>query len=181
MSLTATIGTTVEEVLALVDELDEIRVGDRDLRAHSLACAGLAMDAGADDTLVTATLLHDVGRARYLARQAPGVPHEEVGRRFVEDRFGPRAGWLVATHMVARRYLGAVDDDYVAGLPRTARTSLRRQGGPLSSRQVTAFESHEWAADAVALRRWADAALGGDGTAPDHGALADCLRRAWTA
>lgn len=181
MSLTATIGTTVEEVLALVDDLDEIRVGDRDLRTHSLACAGLALDAGADDTLVTATLLHDVGRARYLARQAPGVPHEEVGRRFVEDRFGPRAGWLVAKHVIAKRYLGTVDDAYLAGLPRTARTSLRRQGGPLSPRQVTTFESHEWAGDAVALRRWADAALGGDGTAPDPAALADSMRRAWTA
>ena len=89
MSLTGTIGTTVDEVLALVDELEEISSGGMDLRTHALASGALAIAGGADDTLVAATLLHDIGRARYLARLAPGVPHEEVGRRFVEDRAMP--------------------------------------------------------------------------------------------
>jgi predicted HD phosphohydrolase len=181
MSLTATIGTTVDEVLALVDELDEIRYGGMDLRVHALACGRLALDAGADDTLVAASLLHDVGRARYLTRLAPGVPHEEVGRRFVEDRFGERAGWLVDQHVVARRYLATVDAEYAGGLGRSARSSLRRQGGALSARQVTTFEQHPWAADAVALRRWDDEALTGAGAAPDRRRLAAALTRAWTA
>lgn len=181
MSLTATIGTTVDEVLALVDELDEITYGGMDLRAHALTCAGLAIDADADPTLVAATLLHDIGRARYLARQAPGVPHEEVGRRFVEERFGDRAGWLVAQHVVAKRYLATVDDAYTAGLPRTSRSSLRRQGGTLSARQVARFESSEWAGDAVSLRRWDDAALAGDGAPADLDVLARVLGEAWTA
>ena len=181
MSLTATIGTTVDEVLALVDELEEITYGGMDLRTHAWACAGLAIDAGCDPTLVAATLLHDIGRARYLARQAPGVPHEEVGRRFVEDRFGDRAGWLVGTHVVAKRYLATVDADYTAGLPRTSRSSLRRQGGKLSSKQVTTFEASEWAGDAVALRRFDDAALHGEGTPADPAVLATVLGDAWTA
>ncbi len=117
MSLAATIGTTVEEVLALVDELEEITYGGMDLRTHALTCGALALEAGADDALVTAALLHDVGRARYLAKAAPGVPHEEVGRRFVQERFGDRAAWLVARHEIAGRYLARVDEDYVAGLP----------------------------------------------------------------
>ena len=160
MSLTAAVGTTVDEVLALVDELEEITYGGMDLRTHALACAALAVASGADDTLVAATLLHDVGRARYLARMAPGVPHEEVGRRFVEERFGERAGWLVGQHVVARRYLAAVDDDYAAGLSRSSRSALRRQGGALSPAKVRAFESAPWAADAVALRRWDEGGAG---------------------
>ena len=103
MSVTSTIGTTVDEVLALVDELDELRFGLVDLRTHALRCARLALTADADDALVVAALLHDIGRVRYLAKAAPGVAHEEVGRRFVEDRFGARAGWLVAQHVVAKR------------------------------------------------------------------------------
>lgn len=181
MSLTATIGTTVDEVLALVDELDEITYGGMDLRAHALACAALALDAGADDTLVAATLLHDIGRARYLARSAPGVPHEEVGRRFVEERFGDRAGWLVAQHVLAKRYLATVDPDYVAGLARSSRSSLRRQGGTLSATQVDRFESHAWAGDAVALRRFDDDALRGASGPAAPADLVPVLQRAWTA
>lgn len=181
MTLTATIGTTVDEVLALVDELEEIAYGGMDLRTHALTCAALAIEAGADDTLVAATLLHDIGRARYLARMAPGVPHEEVGRRFVEDRFGDRAGWLVGQHVIAKRYLATVDEDYLTGLPRSSRSSLRRQGGTLSATQVQRFETNPWAGDAVALRRFDDAALRGAGRPADTTELAQVLGRAWTA
>lgn len=181
MSLTATIGTTVDEVLALVDELEEITYGSMDLRTHALTSAALAVEAGADDTLVAATLLHDVGRARYLARMAPGVPHEEVGRRFVAERFGERAAWLVGQHVQAKRYLATVDDGYVAGLPRSARSSLRRQGGTLSAKQVAAFESNPWAGDAVALRRFDDAALRGEGSPATADVVERALSNAWTA
>lgn len=181
MSLTATIGTTVDEVLALVDELDEIVDGGLDLRAQALHGAGLAMASGADDPLVVATLLHDVGRARYLARGAPGVPHEEVGRRFTDARFGERAGWLVAQHEVAGRYLAAVDGDYLASLPRTARTAVRRHGGPLPTRRAAAFASHPWADDVVCLRRWVDDVLRGEGGPADPASLARVLQRAWAA
>lgn len=181
MSLTATIGTTVDEVLALVDELEEVVDCGLDLRTQAMHGAGLAMASGADDQLVAATLLHDVGRVRYLARGAPGVPHEEVGRRFADARFGERAGWLVAQHEVAGRYLAAVDDDYLASLPRAARTALRRQGGPLPARRTAAFTSHPWADDVVCLRRWADDVLRGEGGPADPGSLARTLQRAWTA
>jgi len=181
MALTATIGTTVDEVLALVDELDEIPYGGMDVRTHAWASAGLAIEAGADSTLIAATLLHDIGRARYLARLAPGVPHEEVGRRFVQERFGERAGWLVAMHVVAKRYLATVDPAYAPGLPRHARSALRRQGGTLSERQVARFEGHPCAPDAVALRRWDDAALSGTCTLPDRKTVARALQAAWEA
>lgn len=181
VTLTATIGTTVDEVLALVDELDEINDDGLDLRTQALRGAGLALAAGADDELVVATLLHDIGRARYLARGAPGVPHEQVGQRFVEARFGDRAGWLVAQHEVAGRYLAAVHDDHTASLPRVARTALRRHGGPLHDREAMAFGAHRWADDAVAMRGWIDAVLREQGAAADPQTLSDVLARAWTA
>jgi gamma-butyrobetaine dioxygenase len=175
------IGTTVDEVLALVDELDELTYGVVDLRTHALRCAAAALDTGADDDLVTAALLHDIGRTAYLARAAPGVPHPEVSRRFVVERFRTRAAWLVASHVDAKRYLAAVDADYVHGLPRSSAASLRRQGGAMSPREVADFEAGEWAGDAVALRRWDDAAATGDGlraATPDD--VATVLERAWS-
>lgn len=181
MSLTATIGTTVDEVLALVDELEEIDDAGLDGRTQAVRAAGLALSDGADRTLAVAALLHDIGRARYLARGAPGVPHEQVGRRFVEERFGERAGWLVAQHEVAGRYLAAVDDTHLDSLPRAARTALRRHGGPLPAGNAAAFGAHQWVDDAVALRRWIDAVLRGEGDPAEHDTLADVLARAWAA
>jgi predicted HD phosphohydrolase len=180
MSVTSTIGTTVDEVLALVDELDELTYGVVDLRTHALRCARLALTAGADDALVVAALLHDIGRVRYLAKAAPGVAHEEVGRRFVEERFGARTGWLVGAHVVAKRYLATVDEDYLAGLARPLKSSLKRQGGLLSEAEVARFEQHPAAGDAVTLRRWDDLAA----TATDLATaavrdVAPALSRAW--
>lgn len=179
MTVTLTIGTTVDEVLALVDELEEISYAGMDVRRHALASAALAIEADADAGLVTATLLHDVGRARYLARAAPGVPHEEVGGRFVAARFGDRAAWLVRQHVTAKRYLATVDDPYVASLPQPAKNALRRQGGTLSARQVERFEGCPWAGDAVALRRWDDQALRGDVMPATPADVAPYLERAW--
>lgn len=181
MSLTATIGTTVDEVLALVDELEEINDAGLDGRTQAVRTAGLALAARADCTLVVAALLHDVGRARYLARGAPGVPHEQVGRRFVEERFGERAGWLVAQHEVAGRYLAAVDDTHPDSLSRVARKALRRHGGPLPASKVATFGAHRWADDVLAMRGWIDAALRGEGDPAEVGTLADVLSQAWAA
>lgn len=176
---TLTIGTTVEEVLALVDELEEISHAGTDLRTLALRAAGLALDEDGDDELVTATLLHDIGRVRYLSRGAPGVPHEEVSRRFVAARFSERAAWLVAQHVVAQRYLATVDDHYAESLAGPQRTALRRHGGTLSSARVLRFESHDHAADTVRLRRWSDRAV--DDTVPlgDLDAIGLAMGSAW--
>lgn len=154
-----TIGTTVDEVLALVDDLDEITHAGHDLRVLAHRGAALAIAEGGDDELVVATLLHDIGRARYLAKAAPGVPHEEVGRRFVAARFSERCAWLVANHVVAQRYLLTVDPEFKATLTGPQQTALRKAGGKLSTPRTLKFESQEFTADAVRLRRWADRAV----------------------
>jgi predicted HD phosphohydrolase len=51
----------------------------------------------------------------------------------------------------------------------------------LSARQVAAFESSPWAGDAVALRRWDDEALRGEGKVADPRRLSSALARAWQA
>ena len=124
---TLTIGTTTDEVLALVDELEEMSHAGVDLRTLALRAAHLALEEGGDPELVTATLLHDIGRARYLSKAAPGIPHEEVSRRFVAERFSERVQWVVAQHVVAQRYLVTVDDTYMGGLTGPQQTACRRQ------------------------------------------------------
>ncbi|HKJ54712.1 MAG TPA: HD domain-containing protein [Nitriliruptoraceae bacterium] len=176
---TLTIGTTVDEVLALVDELDELAHAGQDLRTLAHRGAALALAEGGDDELVVATLLHDIGRVRYLAKAAPGIPHEEVGRRFVADRFSDRCAWLVAQHVVAQRYLATVDPDYVGTLTRQQATALRHAGGKLSAQRTLRLESETFTADAVRLRRWADRAVTESVSAPSPAALGRAIESAW--
>lgn len=141
-----------------------------DQLAHARQCAGHALEAGADDELVVASLLHDVGRARLVSTRYPGLPHELAGARFCDGTLPPRVSWLVAAHVPAKRYLVATDPLYRHTLSPASINSLEPQGGAMDPDEVDAFARHPWAEQAVALRRW-------DEAAKDPGADAPALDR----
>lgn len=157
------------ELVALVDALAALPYGGEavDQRGHALQAAGQAIAAGADADAVVAAALHDVGRAPAVRAQYPGLVHEAAGALFVQELFGDRAAWLVAAHVPAKRYLVTVDERYAAGLSPASVRSLELQGGRLRDDDVTAFEAHPWATDAVRLRVWDDAAKVTGADAPD--------------
>jgi predicted HD phosphohydrolase len=66
--------------------------------------------------------------------------------------------WLIGQHVPAKRYLVAVDNAYSGQLSPASVRSLERQGGPMDAAEVEQFRSHPRAEDAVALRRWDEAA-----------------------
>ncbi|MFB4275306.1 hypothetical protein ACBJ59_08390 [Nonomuraea sp. MTCD27] len=134
-----------------------------DQRTHALQAAAHAMAAGADDELVLAAAFHDVGRARQVAARHRGLPHEQAGAAFARDHLTERSAWAIEQHVAAKRYLVAVDPAYHDTLSPVSVRSLRVQGGPMSAEEAAAFEAHEWSADAVALRRWDDAAKDPEG------------------
>ncbi|HEY1699040.1 MAG TPA: hypothetical protein VGG75_04905 [Trebonia sp.] len=133
-----------------------------DQRQHALQCAGHAVAAGSDDELVLAAALHDVGRAEPVRAEFPGLPHEEAGEAFARDRVGEAVGWLIGQHVPAKRYLVAVDQAYFGTLSPASVRSLEKQGGPMSPAEVERFRSHPRAEEAVALRRWDEAAKDAD-------------------
>jgi len=136
--------------------------------AHSLQCAELARREGADDELVVACLLHDVGRyavdqrlvfdskepARAAAR---GRGHHELGADYLAPHVAPRVAWLVRMHADAKRYLCATEPGYYDLLSPASRHTLGLQGGVMSASEVAAAQ-HPWLADALRLRRWDDRA-----------------------
>ena len=61
-------------------------------------------------------------------------------------------------HVLAKRYLCAVDSGYRKDLSEASRASLRLQGGPLEADELADFESLPFWRDAVRLRRWDDLA-----------------------
>lgn len=133
---------------------------------HALQCASYAMAARADDSVIVAAFLHDIGHliggddtASNPSRMSlVDRHHEDIGARFLANWFGEDVTEPVRLHVPAKRYLCAVDPDYIGGLSPASLASLELQGGPMHSDEVRVFASLDHGADAVALRRWDDMA-----------------------
>ncbi|MFW0795745.1 HD family phosphohydrolase [Gordonia sp. CPCC 205515] len=124
-----------------VDELD-----------HALQCGHQASRDGADDELILAAALHDLGHSPNVDRHRH---HDVAARDWLTPRFGARVGWLAGAHVAAKRFLAATEPGYAADLSETSVMSMNQQGGPGVDVDWT---THEWWADAVRLRRFDDAA-----------------------
>lgn len=130
---------------------------------HALQAGALAEAAGADEALILAALLHDVGhllhdRGEDVADRGEDARHEEVGYAWLADRFGPEVSEPARLHVAAKRYLCATDPAYTHGLSPASKQSLELQGGPMRSTEVAAFEANPHASAAARLRRWDDGA-----------------------
>lgn len=131
---------------------------------HALQGAALAVEAGADDALVAAVLLHDVGHLVLEDNVAideelnADFGHDAAGARYLAAAFPAAVTAPIALHVAAKRYLCAVEPDYFAGLSPSSVRSLGLQGGPMTPAEVAEFESHPAHGAAVALRRWDDLA-----------------------
>ena len=155
--------TSVDEVLGLYRSFANDRY-DEDITQldHALQTAALARSEGADDALVAAALLHDVGHLLDLAQHGQrststeDLGHEGRGARYLAALFPPSVTGPIALHVRAKRYRCAVDPEYHDGLSDGSRASLVLQGGPMSVAEAQAFAASPASAAAVALRRWDD-------------------------
>jgi gamma-butyrobetaine dioxygenase len=130
---------------------------------HMLQAASLAESDGATPELVIAALLHDVG---HFTGSQTGEDlmngtdnrHSHVAADWLAHWFTPAVTEPIRLHVAAKRYLCAVEPTYFAVLSEASKHTLEVQGGPMNADEVRAFEAAPYAADAVRLRRWDDAA-----------------------
>jgi gamma-butyrobetaine dioxygenase len=133
------------------------------LREHMLQTAHAAELDSAPVELVAAGLLHDFGHLVHggpedAAEHGLDTEHEEVGFHFLEQHFPAAVVDPVRLHVAAKRYLCAVEPEYVDELSPASQLSLRLQGGPMSADEVAAFEALPHFDAACRLRRYDDLA-----------------------
>ncbi|MFM9880201.1 MAG: HD domain-containing protein [Burkholderiaceae bacterium] len=129
---------------------------------HACMTAQWAQQAKAPDSLVVASLLHDVG---HLISGLLGTPsaqglndqHEDLGAEFLGQWFGPEVTEPVRLHVQAKRYLAA-HPGYRERLSADSTRSLALQGGVMDAAERAAFEALPGFHAAVQLRTWDDAA-----------------------
>ncbi|MFO1244589.1 MAG: phosphohydrolase [Ramlibacter sp.] len=147
---------------------------------HALQCAMLAENSDADDALVTAALLHDLGHLLHDLGATPtlqGVDdvHQYRALPFLRGLFGDAVIEPVKLHVDAKRYLCATRPDYFAALSEDSKRSLALQGGIFSPGQADSFIRLPGASAAVRLRIWDDLAKAEGLTTPP---LAHFMERA---
>jgi len=147
---------------------------------HALQAATLGESEGADDELVTAALLHDLGHLVHDLGATPTLQglddmHQHVAAPFLRRLFGARVVGAVQWHVDAKRYLCATRPGYEAALSADSQRSLVLQGGVFGMQDATRFIDRPGAADAVRVRLWDDAAKAAEMQTPP---LAHFIERA---
>lgn len=155
----------VQKIITLFNDQGDSEYGGEPVTQgeHALQAAHLALAENAPNSLVVASLLHDIGHLLHaLPDDAPeqGIDdlHEELGNRFLIKYFIPAVSEPVHLHVAAKRYLCAVEPDYFALLSEPSVLSLQLQGGPMLAQECQAFEANPFHQDAVQLRRYDDMA-----------------------
>ncbi len=149
---------------------------------HALQTARLAEQAGADDELVTAALLHDLGHLLNDQGESPtlrGIDdlHQYFALPFLRGVFSERVLRAIQWHVDAKRYLCATRPEYHAALSDDSKRSLLLQGGIFSANEATHFIAQENAEDAVRLRLWDDLAKAPELRTPPLAHYLDRARR----
>ena len=127
---------------------------------HAVQCAEFARRAEADDELIVATLLHDIGHLLELERRegkavlTKNDDHESTGAAFLARHFSSAVTAPIALHVEAKRFLCTTEETYFGKLSLGSVRSLEMQGGKMSAEEVERFAKHPARESAVALRRW---------------------------
>lgn len=133
--------TTVKELLSFIEkqgQADYMGEAVSQLE-HSLQAATLAENAGADHETILGALLHDVGRFIPAAEKMENMitadgtyigkaSHEILGERYLRQLgFSEKVCQVVGAHVVAKRYLCAVEKGYWESLSKSSKQTLEFQ------------------------------------------------------
>lgn len=157
-----------QTIVAFLGDIFERRGGEEYLgepvtmAEHMLQSAHFAEQAGEEEIIVVAALLHDVGHftsefGMFSMQDTHDKYHEEAGAAVLERFFPDIVIDCVRHHVAAKRFLCATDQDYFSRLSDASVHSLNLQGGPMIAVEVGEFSSNpNWQA-VLRVRRYDDA------------------------
>ena len=152
---------------------------------HALQSGALAEEAGADEALVVAAFLHDLGHLLNLQGETPterGIDdlHQYFALPFLRPVLPDAVLEPIRLHVDAKRCLCAIDGTYFGQLSADSVRSLELQGGIFSREEADTFLQKPYAQDALRLRKWDDRAKEENRATPDldhYLGVVECVMR----
>lgn len=145
---------------------------------HALQCAQLAEWAHADNALVAAAFLHDLGQLMDAPAEAELQDDQHETRALVFLASGGFAADVlepIRLHVQAKRFLVGSDPAYADSLSAASLHSLSLQGGRMNAEERLLFLAQPQAVRALQLRRWDDLAKHPGKRTPPLGYYLDLL------
>ncbi len=156
---------TLEDIRGLYREHGDVAYSGEPVTQleHALQSGLLAEEAGADDALIAAAFLHDLGHLLNRQGETPSARgiddlHQYYVLPFLRPILPDAVLEPVRLHVDAKRCLCRTNRGYYDSLSPDSVRSLALQGGIFGEAEAQAFLLRPYAEDALRLRRWDDAA-----------------------
>lgn len=139
---------------------------------HMLQGAALAEQAGHDDLVIIAALLHDIGHfisahGAFSMQDSEDRWHEQAGADLLARFFPAPLVDAVRYHVAAKRYLCATEPDYYDRLSPASKHSLTLQGGVMGADEAADFARQPHLDNILTVRRLDDAGKQAGLSVPD--------------
>jgi predicted HD phosphohydrolase len=148
---------SVTEIGVILDSRQARTLGGEPISAlaHALQTAWMAQQSRADEALIAAALLHDLGHLLASTDDDLDDHHELTVLPYLGG-FPLTVTEPIRLHVDAKRYL--CRRDYTETLTTESIRSLNVQGGPMDDTTSRSFLRQPFSAQALALRLWDDRA-----------------------
>lgn len=163
-----------EKLMAVADEILDLYIlyGAADYIGepvsqleHMCQSAMIAEEEEADEEMVLAAFLHDIGHLFEFIQPVASmsgvgvVDHEKLAEDYLlEKGFSSRVSKLVKSHVDAKRYLTFRYPEYFLQLSDASKETLKHQGGVMTAEEATVFEQDPLFKDYLRMRNWDDRA-----------------------
>jgi len=131
---------------------------------HMCQSAELATEAKAEEDVILAAFLHDIGHLCAVAYPQQKlnntniygvINHEQLGADFLSSKgFSSNIINMVSNHVNAKRYLTYKFPEYFFQLSDASKETLQIQGGQMTLTEAMTFEADLLFNDYIILRRW---------------------------
>ena len=131
---------------------------------HMCQSAQLAAEAKAEQEVILAAFLHDIGHLCAVAYPQNKIDnehiygvinHEQLGADFLQSKgFSANIINMVSNHVNAKRYLTYKFPEYFYQLSDASKETLQIQGGQMTLTEAMLFEADALFNNYIMLRRW---------------------------
>jgi putative nucleotidyltransferase with HDIG domain len=150
----------IEQIALMYQRAAGLKYGEEITQLeHALQCYDLAVQDQSEPYLAVAAFLHDIGHLSdpEYAGDFGLADHDDLGAVMLETWGFPKAVTEpIRCHVMAKRYLVAMNPEYVWSLSEASMHTLHEQGGAFSAQECEEFQKCSYFDDAIRLRLWDD-------------------------